>query len=462
MTLKTHSRRQLLKSTAGGFGYLAFAGLAHQAAADTTSPLAPRVPHFEPKAKRVIFLCMQGGPSHVDTFDYKPQLTRDSGNDGRRDKSKLLGSPWRFRQYGECGHWISDLFPHVGRLADDLCLLRGMQAKTGNHQQAHIQLHTGSAQFVRPSLGAWILYGLGTESDSLPGFVSISPPPSFSFGGAQNYGSAFLPAVCQATRIRDPLNAEIPDIDNSHFPVAVQRKQLRLVRSMNRRLLRRPDIDDQNSAVEGLISSFELGFRMQQTVPQVMDLSTEPQRTLEMYGIGSEETEQFGRQCLYARRLSEQGVRFIELTHNNWDQHGNLVADHTRHCKSTDKPIAALLTDLKQRGLLEDTLVFWGGEFGRTPDALRDTDGNVKDGRDHNPDGFTFWMAGGGVKRGFSYGQTDEHGYEAIEGKIGIHDLHATILHLLGLDHLRLTFPHSGRNFRLTDLHGNVIDGIIA
>jgi hypothetical protein len=462
MTLPTPSRRQLLKTATNGFGYLALAGLAHQAAGNSPSPLATKAPHFQPKAKRVIFLCMQGGPSHVDTFDYKPMLEQDHGKAGRRDNSQLLQSQWTFRQYGQSGEWISDLFPNLARRVDDICFLRGMQAKTGNHQQAHIQLHTGSAQFVRPSLGAWILYGLGNESDNLPGFVSISPPPSFSFGGAQNYGSAFLPAVCQGTRIRDPLNAHIPDIQSHGFPESVKRKQLDLIRAMNRDLLERDSVADDDPQVEGLIHSFELGFRMQQTVPQVMNLAAEPQHTLDMYGIDQEPTDQFGRQCLYARRLSEQGVRFIELTHNNWDQHGGLVKGHGDHCRSTDKPIAALLTDLKQRGLLEDTLVIWGGEFGRTPDAQFDASGKVKDGRDHNPDGFTFWMAGGGAKQGFVYGATDEHGYESVEGKIGIHDLHATILHLLGLDHERLTFRYSGRDFRLTDVFGHVIDDIIA
>lgn len=462
------SRRAWLRNTVGGFGYLALMGLAQETSGsarqgDSTlsGPLSPKRPHFQPKAKRVIFLCMQGGPSHIDTFDYKPRLQADDGKPGKRDKSQLLGSPWKFQRYGDSGQWVSDLFPNVGQLADELCFLRGMQAKTGNHQQAHIQLHTGSAQFVRPSLGAWVLYGLGCESQNLPGFVSISPPPSFSFGGAQNYGSAFLPAVYQGTRIRDPLDARIPQIQNQHLPDSVQRRQLDLVRSMNQQLLARQSVADDNLAVEGLINSFELGYRMQATVPQVMDLSVETELTRRMYGVDQEPTDRFGRQCLYARRLAEQGVRFIELTHNNWDQHGNLRKGHADHCRATDQPIAALLSDLKQRGLLEDTLVVWGGEFGRTPDAQLDVDGGVKDGRDHNPDGFTFWMAGGGVKPGFSYGKTDDYGYEAVEGKIGIHDLHATILHLLGLDHERLTFRYSGRDFRLTDVHGEVIDGFI-
>ena len=456
------SRRDIFKATVGGFGYLAFAGMAEQTSGKSSGPLVPKSPHHRAKAKRVIFLCMQGGPSHVDTFDYKPKLHADNGKEGRRNKSRLLASPWKFHQYGESGQWISDLFPNVARLADDICFLRGMKAKTGNHQQAHIQLHTGSAQFVRPSMGAWVLYGLGTECQNLPGFVCISPPPSFSFGGAQNYGSAFLPAVYQGTRIADPLNARIPQINNKRLSPSVQRRHLDLVRSMNRAILERENVNDHDVAVEGLINSFELGFRMQRTVPQLMNLADEPEHVLRLYGIGDEPTEQFGRQCLYARRLAEQGVRFIELTHNNWDQHGNLVKGHADHCRSTDKPIAALLTDLKLRGLLDDTLVIWGGEFGRTPDALLEVDGSVKDGRDHNPDGFTFWMAGGGVRPGFSYGSTDEHGYEVVEGKIGIHDLHATILHLLGLDHERLTFRYSGRDFRLTDVHGEVVDGFIA
>lgn len=456
------SRRDLLKTTAGGFGYLALAGLAQEAAASARSPLAMKAPHFEPKAKRVIFLCMQGGPSHVDTFDHKPRLQKDHGKEGRRNQSKLHGSPWKFRPYGESGHLVSDLFPHVARQIDDLCVLKGMQAKTGNHQQAHIQLHTGNAQFVRPSIGSWVLYGLGTENQNLPGFVSISPPPTFSFGGAQNYGSAFLPAVYQGTRIRNPVEARIPNAENHHLPADVQRKQLDLLQSMNRGLLERETVDDHHPELEGLINSYELGFRMQDSVPEVMNLGDESESTLKMYGIGEDETDVFGRQCLYARRLIESGVRFVEVTHGNWDQHGGLSTKHPNHCRATDQPTAALLSDLKQRGLLEDTLVFWGGEFGRTPDAKLQSDGSAKDGRDHNPDGFCFWMAGGGVKPGFAYGQTDEHGYEAIEGKIGIHDLHATILHLLGLDHERLTFRYSGRDFRLTDVHGQIVHDIIA
>jgi len=462
MTDPSSSRRHLLKSAATGLGCLSLASFSRQAAGNPLGPLAARQPHFAPVAKRVIFLCMQGGPSHVDTFDYKPTLEQDSGKAGRRDNSQLLKSQWKFRQYGESGKWVSDLFPNLARRVDDICFLHGMHAKTGNHQQAHIQLHTGSAQFVRPSLGAWVVYALGSECEDLPGFVSISPPPSFSFGGNQNYGSAFLPAAFQATLIRDPLNAQIPDVQSHGFPDRVKRKQLELIRSMNRQLLRCDDVDDHNSQVESLISAFDLGYRMQRTVPQVMDLSSETQQTLDMYGIDQDPTDPFGRQCLYARRLSERGVRFVELTHNNWDQHGGLIRGHGGHCRSTDQPIAALLADLKQRGLLKDTLVVWGGEFGRTPDAQFDTNGKVKDGRDHNPEGYTFWMAGGGVKSGFSYGATDEHGYQAVEGRIGIHDLHATILQLLGLDHQRLTFRYSGRDFRLTDVYGSVIDEVFA
>jgi hypothetical protein len=450
------TRRDLLRSVSAGFGWLAFKGLSTSAsAAETRHPLAPKAPHFPARAKRVIFLCMQGGPSHIDTFDYKPKLSEDSGKPGpsKGGGSKLYGSPFKFEQRGESGLWISELFPNVAKHADDLCLLRGMHTDIPNHPQAFVQLHTGSSQFVRPSLGAWALYGLGTANENLPGFVTISPPIQF---GAQNYGSAFLPASYQGTRLGaqrgDVGSATVGNLSNPDLSTAQQRKQIDLVQAMNQDLL----ATTANPEVEGVIESYELAFRMQGELPKVLDVSKESRETLAAYGIGSGAASEFGKQCLMARRLVEAGVRFVEVAHAGWDQHQNLQSKLRSNCAATDQAIGALLGDLKARGLLEDTLVIWGGEFGRTPDGRRD------DGRDHNAKGFTMWMAGGGVKGGLSYGATDDYGYQAVENKIHTHDLHATILALLGLDHEKLTYRYAGRDFRLTDVHGTVAKAIFA
>jgi hypothetical protein len=444
------TRRDLLKSVSAGFGWLAFSGLAAEsAAADRKGPLAPRTPHFPPRAKRIIFLCMQGGPSHMDTFDYKPKLNEDAGKPGvsKGGGSSLFGSPFQFAQHGQSGLWISELFPNVAAHADDLCLLRGMNTDIPNHPQAFVQLHTGSAQFVRPSMGSWTLYGLGTENQNLPGFITISPPIQF---GAQNYGSAFLPAVYQGTRLgaqrADVGDAKMENIHNPQLSPEQQRRQIDLVQSMNRDLLSGAGA---NPEVEGVIESYELAFRMQSEVPKVMDLSKESPETLKLYGSGD-----FAKQCLMARRFAEAGVRYIEVCHAGWDQHQQLTTKLKQNCSETDRPIAALLTDLKARGLLQDTLVIWGGEFGRTPDGRR------ADGRDHNAKGYTMWMAGGGVRGGLSYGATDDYGYKAVENPVHIHDLHATALHLLGLDHEKLTYRYAGRDFRLTDVHGRVVKEI--
>ena len=392
----------------------------------------------------------------MDTFDYKPKLSQDNGKPGvaRGGGSKLFGSPFAFSQHGESGLWISELFPHVARHADELCLLRSMRTDIPNHPQAFVQLHTGSSQFVRPSMGAWMLYGLGTENENLPGFVTISPPIQF---GAQNYGSAFLPAVYQGTRIggqkADVGTVSLENIRNSDLPGELQRKQLDLVQAMNRDLLARSGAAVE---VEGVIESFELGFRMQTELPKVMELKDESPATLAMYGIGAGATNDFGKQCLMARRCAEAGVRFIEVCHAGWDQHNNLSTRMRANCAATDQPIAALLTDLKSRGLLGDTLVIWGGEFGRTPDSRK------PDGRDHNAKGYTMWMAGGGVRGGLSYGGTDDYGYKAVQDPMHVHDLHATVLALFGLDHEKLTYRYAGRDFRLTDVHGSVIRTIMA
>jgi hypothetical protein len=452
------SRRHVLKTASCGFGYLALAGMFSKAQGNESSnnPLAPKAPHFTPRAKRVIFLFMQGGPSHVDMFDYKPALAEHDGEAASgRGNRKLMKSPFTFSQHGQSGLWISELFPNLAKHADDLCLLNSMVSDLPNHPQASVQMHTGNFQFVRPSLGAWTLYGLGTENSELPGFITIAPPARV--GGAQNYGSAFLPAAYQGTRIGGEgerlANARIPYITNAKVGEELQRKQLDLLQTLNRDRLEQ---DKVNNELEGVIESYELAFRMQGAVPKVMDVSDESKSTLDAYGIGERATDDFGRQCLLARRFAESGVRFIELSHTGWDQHNNLTARLTANCTAIDQPIAALIADLKQRDLLKDTLIVWGGEFGRTPHAQRD------DGRDHNATGFSMFMCGGGVKGGMRYGATDEFGITSVENKMHIHDLHATILHLLGLNHEKLTFRYSGRDFRLTDVYGNVAKDILA
>ena len=455
------SRRDALKSTGCGFGYLAFSALAAEAAKlDYTNPLQPKQTHFAPTAKRVIFLCMRGGPSHVDTFDYKPALAKFDGKspgEAARGQNaqkgrKLMKSPWEFPQHGQSGLPISTLYPHLSKHADDLCLLNGSHTDIPNHPQALVQLHTGNFQFVRPSMGAWTLYGLGTESQDLPGFITIKPPARL--GGAQNYGSAFLPAVYQGTAINDVNSSRaIGNISNPNFTADLQRKQLDLLQSMNRAAAEK---NPANSQLEGVIESYELGYRMQSAVPAVMDLASESPKMLKQYGIGDNKTDGFGRQCLMARRFAEAGVRFIELTHEGWDQHNGLKAKLASNCQATDQPIAALISDLKQRDMLKDTLIVWSGEFGRTPAVRR------ADGRDHNSTGFSTWMCGGGIKGGMRYGSTDDFGIAAVEDKMHVHDLHATMLHLLGLDHTKLTYRYAGRDFRLTDVYGRVAKEIIA
>jgi hypothetical protein len=460
------SRRELLRTASAGFGYLAFAGLSTRVAAQeaAANPLLPKPPHFKASAKRVIFLCMQGGPSHLDTFDYKPKLIADAGKGGKYGNSKLLASPWKFRQQGKSGLWISELFPELGKHADEMCLIRSMHCDQPIHPRAMTQMHTGNAQFVRPSLGAWTLYGLGTENESMPGFIALNPPVA----SAQNFGSAFLPAVYSGTKVGRPQGRRpgmgmqrgqadakdsVPDIANSRTTKQQQRNQINLIQELNRQKL---DRDVFHPDVEGVIESYELAFRMQDVMPSLMDTSKESEKTLEMYGINDGDSSEFGKQCLMARRFVEAGVRFVEVTHGNWDHHQRLSTQLPQNCSEIDKPIAGLLQDLKQRGLLDETLVIWGGEFGRTPDAQNG------DGRDHNHKGYTTWMAGGGVKGGMSYGATDDHGHQAVEDKCHIHDWHATILHLMGLDHEKLTYRYAGRNFRLTDVYGNVIEKIIA
>ncbi len=463
------SRREMLRRSAVGFGSLALASmLADDATASTIEgPLAPKLPHFPPRAKRVIFLFLKGGPSHVDTFDPKPLLDRDDGKPLPFDKPRvqfaptgdLLKSPWKFKQYGESGLPVSELFPHVARCADDLCMIHSLHGTNAAHGGALLKLHTGSDNFVRPSVGSWVTYGLGSENGNLPAFVTICP--TLAHGGVNNWGSAFLPAAFQGTPIGDASvpsdKARIRYIDNTQFSTAAQRLQLDRLREMNREHL---DRSGPEASLEARIESFELAFRMQTEMPEVEDLASESAATQSLYGLDDPTTENFGRMCLLARRFAERGVRFIQVTHSDskvqWDQHSNLLDGHNKNAREVDKPIAGLLADLKARGLLEDTLVWCGGEFGRTPTA------QGKNGRDHNPEGFTHFLAGGGVKPGFRYGATDEYGYYATENKVHIHDLHATLLALLGLNHERLTYRYAGRDFRLTDVHGRVVEDIFA
>lgn len=466
------SRRMALKSMGCGFGYLAAMSLAQREAdAAIVNPLLPKEPHFTPRAKRVIFIFMQGGPSHVDTFDYKSRLAKDDGkllefDDARTlaktkqiTKHRVFQSPWSFRQYGQCGQHVSELFPHIAEHVDDLCFLKGMHTNGVAHGPSTLFLHTGSINLIRPSIGSWMLYGLGSENDNLPGFVSIQP--SMGNGGPRNFGNAFLPAVYQGTPLGragvSASTAKIENLSNPSLSPTAQQEHFELLRALNIEQLRQRPGDQE---LEAVINSYELAWRMQQHAPEVFDLSNEPAHIRQSYGIDERGTDDFGRQCLMARRMAEAGVRYIQVTYgdnsNNprWDQHSDLP-QHATHAFNTDKPVAGLLADLKQRGLLEDTLVWWGGEFGRTPYAQSNGTG-----RDHNPDGFSIFLAGGGVKPGFSFGATDEFGHHAVEGKVHMHDLHATILHLLGLDHERLTFRHAGRDFRLTDVHGRVVRDI--
>ena len=470
------SRRSALQNLACGFGYLALAGLtAERARAGRTNPLGLRLAHHAPRAKRVIFLFMQGGVSHVDSFDYKPLLDAKDGqmltfddarkiaNSGKREGSsqRIMKPLWKFAQHGQSGRWGSDLFPHMARKADDLCFLHSLHTEGVAHGPATLFLHCGATNVIRPSMGSWVSYGLGSESENLPAFVSLSP--SSGNGGPRNFGNAFLPSIYQGTGIGkagSPIGeATIRNLTNPKLSAAEQRRGFELMQELNAEQLKRHPGDGE---LEAVINSYELAWRMQNNAPDVLDLSKENPATLALYGINEKPTDNFGRQCLMARRLCESGVRYVQVTYGDnsanpaWDQHSNLPK-HKDHALAVDKPVAGLLEDLKQRGLLEDTIVWWGGEFGRTPYAEKNGTG-----RDHNPGGFTVWLAGGGVKPGFAYGSTDEWGHLAVDNKVHMHDLHATILHLLGLDHEKLTYRFDGRDFRLTDVHGHVVNDIIA
>jgi hypothetical protein len=460
------SRRQVLRESACGFGSLALAALCAEAAR-ADNPLAPRPPHHSARVRRMIFVFLAGGPSHIDLFEPKPELERRAGHplpfevpnvvQVGLENTRLLGPIAKFQRHGESGLPLSEHLPQLGRHADQLCLLHAMEVDNPAHAPAQLQWHTGAFNSLRPSMGSWITYGLGTENQNLPGFITILP-----VGGERCFGCAFLPAIHQGTAIRSLDGEPIRYLTDPSLPTALQRKQLELIQARNRRQLAEVQGDQQ---MEGLIESFELAFRMQSETPKLLDLSGETRETLDLYGIGQEPTNTFGRECLLARRLSEAGVRFVQIALNGWDHHGQIRTALPGLCRTADRPLAGLLTDLKQRGLLDDTLVLVSGEFGRTPWSQDLSMANAPldtHGREHNPYGFTAILAGGGVKAGLRYGATDEFGYRAVEGKVHIHDLHATLLHLLGLDHERLTYRHAGRDHRLTDVFGRVVQAILA
>jgi hypothetical protein len=465
------SRRALLQKTACGFGALALHDLTRMnaLASGAANPLAPRVPGMMAKAKRVIFLFMGGGPSQMDLFDPKEFITRRHGQtidsplrkevtQVGTDKFLALRAMAAVRPRGQSGMMISDLMPHLASVADDLCLLRGMSADNPQHAGATLQFHTGSFAEVRPSMGAWVSYGLGSENANLPSFVSIQG------GGVREYGSAFLPAIHQGTKISVPIDGKglpVENLRNVSGSDAVQRQRMDFMNRLNRQLV--GDLNG-DANMEGMIQNMELAARMQLTTPEIVDLSKESPSTLGLYGVGGKDTNAFGRACLLARKFSEAGVRFVQVSIGGWDHHGDIRGNLPKLCAQTDQPVAGLLKDLKQRGLLEDTLVLWSGEFGRTPWS-QDLSGKSpieKHGREHQPESFCAWMAGGGVKGGLTYGETDDMGYRTVSGKVHIHDLHATMLHLLGLDHTRLTRRHLGRDFRLTDVYGEIVHEIIA
>jgi hypothetical protein len=460
----------MLTRFASGFGVLGLAGLfADEARADAAvdDPLDVKAPHYPAKAKRLIFLFMSGGPSHVDTFDPKPRLERDNGKPLPFEQPKLvrtrttnvLKSPFQFAKHGQSGIEVSELFPNVARRIDDLCVIRSMVADNINHNGACLQMNTGEQAFSRPSLGSWLLYGLGSENQSLPGFVVISP--SQLAQGAPLWSSSFLPAAYQGTLVAD-LNNPIANLKNARFTLPRQKDQLDTLQRLND-LHRKQRQED--SQLNARIASFELAFRMQMRAPEAFDVESESPATKRLYGLHEKTTEIFGKQCLLARRLIERGVRCVQVYHTQtsrrsscqlWDQHGGLRTELPANCAATDLPISGLLHDLKARGLLDDTIVLWGGEFGRTPTA------EGTDGREHHPFGFTMWLAGAGIKGGLAYGATDEFGWHAVENKVHVHDLHATLLHLMGLNHERLTYRYAGRDYRLTDVHGNVVKAILS
>ena len=471
------NRREFLRTAGGGMGALALTALLARdgvlrtataaESAGSINPLASKPPHFRPRAKRVIWLFMHGGPSHVDLFDPKPELAKLAGQPlpesfgpvmTRRKvaQNPLLAPVLPFKSRGQSGVEISDFLPHMAEHADQLCVIRSCHGDSVNHPQSVYQMNTGSILMGRPSVGSWVSYGLGTENDEMPAFIVMPDPGGGIKGGAPAWGNGYLPASHQGT----PMRPGQSPILNLRPPPSIsgeqQRSTLDLIGRLNRRHLEQRDNDDELSA---RINAYELAFRMQSAAPDLVDLRGETAETLEQYGIGDNETNEFGTRCLLARRMIERGVRFVQLYSgdgNGWDAHGQLKKNHEMLCRRTDKPVAGLLADLKRRGLLDETLVIWGGEFGRMPMSEGGT------GRDHNPWGYSVWMAGAGVRGGMAYGATDEVGLRAVENKVHVHDLHATILHLLGINHEGLTYPHNGREERLTDVAGRVVQEILA
>ncbi len=465
------SRRHFLQTTACGFGSVALNALLAEQASARSNPLVPHRSHFPAKAKRVIFLFMAGGPSQHDLFDYKPRLKLEEGKKpniphaGREvtvglENSMSLGPIASFAPRGQSGMVMSDLLPQLATVADDICLVRSLSADNRSHDQATLQLHTGAFLSLRPSMGAWVSYGLGTENQNLPSFITINAPTD-----VRNHGSAFLPAIHQGTRLNakpsGPKDLPIQHLRDLASPESEQRRRLDLLQTMNRELLQRIGGDTQ---MEGVIESFELAFRMQAETPKLVDLSHESQATLNLYGVGKEPTDKNARACLLARRFAEAGVRFIQVTMDGWDHHGNIRDGLPKMCAQTDQPSVALLQDLKQRGLFDDTLLVWSGEFGRTPwsQDLSGTQPLEKHGREHQPESFCAWMAGAGVRPGLTFGTTDDYGFRVVENRVHLHDFHATLLHLLGFDHEKLTYRHGGRDHRLTDVFGDVVTGVLS
>ena len=462
------SRREMLGRCAGGFGAVALSSLlADPIYGKSSSPFAPHKPHHEPQAKNIIFLYMDGGVSQVDSFDPKPRLDKDHGkpfsakiNPTQFDNiGTTFKSPWAFKRYGQCGLTVSDIFPYIGAMADELCVVRSMTSKFSEHNSANFFLHTGFGVQGRPSMGAWMSYGLGAQATDLPGFVVLNGGlvPS---GGWDNFGNGFLPASHQATVFKTG-KEPLADIRPRESRLGTQEAKLGLLNKLDHGVLDRLGHVDK---LESAIANYEMAYRMQAAVPELIDIKGETEATRKLYGLEAkyEHTRTFGMQCLMARRLVQKGVRFIELTcpriggSDRWDAHGGLLKNHGDNARATDQPIAGLLRDLKSRGMLKDTLVVWSGEFGRTPFA------QGSNGRDHNPYGFTIWMAGGGARPGITYGATDEFGYHAVENKLEIHDMHATMLHLLGMDHKKMTYFFDGRDMRLTDVHGHVAHDLVA
>ena len=466
------NRRWFFQQCGVGLGAAALGQLLHQAGHAATlqepgavDPLAPRAPHFAPKAKRVIFLFMAGAPSHLEMFDYKPQLAKFDGTlpphallEGYRaafinPNSKFLGPKFKFARHGQSGAELSELLPHLAKVADDLAIVRGMHTDAFNHAPGQILMNTGSMIFGRPSMGSWITYGLGSESQDLPGFVVFSTGKKGPSGGNSNWGSGFLPTLYQGVQFRSSGDPVLYLSNPRGIDETVQRDTLDTLATLNRKHLNIAG----DPARATRITAFEMAFRMQRSAPEVMDIGREPEHVRALYGAEPGKSS-FANTCLLARRMVERGVRFVQIFHEAWDQHGNLVNDLKANCQETDQACAALITDLKQRGMLEDTLVVWGGEFGRTPMVQ----GGGNDGRDHHPNAFTMWLAGGGIKPGVTHGETDDFGFGVVKDGVHVNDLHATLLHLLGFDHLRLTYKFQGRDFRLTDVGGNVVPALLA